>query len=100
MADVRIAPVVTPAMPRVPAPPRVGGEGPGGFADALGRALVQVNDLQVRAQSAAAALASGQAVSTADTVVAVEKANIAFQFALQIRNKLLESYQDVMRMQV
>jgi flagellar hook-basal body complex protein FliE len=32
--------------------------------------------------------------------VAIEKANISFQFALQIRNKLLEAYQEIMRMPV
>jgi flagellar hook-basal body complex protein FliE len=99
MADLRVdstgftplvAPTVSPAAPR----------GATGFGGALGRALDAVSDLQLEAQDAAAALASGQPVDTAQTVLAIQKADIAFQFALQIRNKLLDAYTEVMRMQV
>lgn len=70
-----------------------------GFGATLGRALADVNRLQADAQAAATALAAGEG-SLAETVVAVQKADIAFQLTLQIRNKLLEAYQEVMRMQV
>jgi flagellar hook-basal body complex protein FliE len=59
-----------------------------------------VADLQTHAQEAAVALASGQPVDMAQTLVTLEKANISLQFALQVRNKLLEAYQDVMRIPV
>lgn len=71
-----------------------------GFGETLGRAMAGVNALQLDADTAAVSLASGQSVDTAKTLVTIEKANIAFQFAMQVRNKLLEAYQEVMRMQV
>jgi flagellar hook-basal body complex protein FliE len=85
-----------PTMPRVPAAD--GGAEP--FGTTLGRAVRGVNDLQAQAQDATVALASGQPVDMAQTLVTIEKANISLQFALQIRNKLLEAYQDVMRIPV
>jgi flagellar hook-basal body complex protein FliE len=45
-------------------------------------------------------VAAGKHVDTAQAVAQIEKANIAFTFALSIRNKLLEAYQEVMRMPV
>ena len=86
-----------PTMPRLPA---TDGGAADGFGTTLGRAIKGVNDLQVQAQDATAALAAGQPVDMAQTLVTVEKANISLQFALQIRNKLLEAYQDVMRIPV
>ena len=73
---------------------------PSGFGDALGRALADVNALQLDAEAATRALASGKAPDMTEAVVTMEKASIAFQFSLQIRNKLLEAYQDIMRMPV
>jgi flagellar hook-basal body complex protein FliE len=70
------------------------------FGTALARAIADVDSLQSQAQEAAGALAAGQAEDTAQSVAMIEKANISFQFALQIRNKLLEAYQEVMRMPV
>ncbi len=101
MADFRIGAITPPALAlpgkTAAAAPASGG---GGFGEALTKALGEVNELQLDARDAATAVASGRAVDTAQTVVAVEKASIALQFALQVRNKLLESYQELMRMQV
>jgi flagellar hook-basal body complex protein FliE len=100
MSDIRIAPTtlspaVTPSAPSLA--PRGGGEG---FSEALTRAVSTVNDLQLEARDAALAVASGSAVDSAQAFVAIEKANVSFQFAVQVRNKLLEAYQEIMRMTV
>ena len=71
-----------------------------GFGATLGRALSDANSLQLKAQEATVQLAAGRAGDTAETLATIEKANISFQFALQIRNKLLEAYQDIMRMPI
>jgi flagellar hook-basal body complex protein FliE len=89
-------PISWPTMPR-PAAVEGGAET---FGAALGRAVSGVTDMQAQAQEAAVALASGQPVDMAQTLVTIEKANISLQFALQVRNKLLEAYQDVMRIPV
>jgi flagellar hook-basal body complex protein FliE len=100
MADFAIGPVTAGAVTPAPSTPRVGGSSDTGFGATLGGMLGEVNDLQLKAQEASVALAADRNVDTAQALVAIEKANISFQFALQIRNKLLEAYQEVMRMQV
>jgi flagellar hook-basal body complex protein FliE len=80
-----------------PAPTAATGDG---FGEALGRALADVNATQLRGEAAALALAEGRTVDTAAALVTIEKANLTFQFALQIRNKLLEAYQELMRLPV
>ena len=88
---------ITPPVAPAPIPTRGGADG---FTDTLKNAVTQVNDQQLAARDAAVAMASGGGVDSAQALVTIEKANISFQFALQIRNKLLEAYQEVMRMQV
>ena len=99
MATMGIAPIVAPALP---APPSgiSAGRGGEGFTETLKNAVAAVNDMQIEARDASIAVASGTAVDSAQAIVAIEKANVSFQFALQIRNKLLEAYQEVMRMSV
>jgi flagellar hook-basal body complex protein FliE len=45
-------------------------------------------------------LATGQDVSLVDTVLAMERTSLSFSLAMQVRNKVVEAYQDVMRMQM
>jgi flagellar hook-basal body complex protein FliE len=82
--------------PEIPGP-AAAVKGPG-FGEALRGALDQVNQLQQAADQATQGFALGQTQDVAGTMIAIEKANLAFQFTLQIRNKLLEAYQEVMRM--
>jgi flagellar hook-basal body complex protein FliE len=56
--------------------------------------------LQGEALNATTQIAAGQSIDTAQAVAKIEMASIAFSFALSIRNKLLEAYQEVMRMPV
>ncbi len=70
------------------------------FGEMLGHALDQVNALQVEADQTATKIATGQPVDMAKAVVTLEKASISLDFAIQVRNKLLEAYQEIMRMQV
>ena len=95
IASVSMAPIAATATARVPGP-----TSSGGFGESLSRSLEAVNSLQLQAQAAASSLAGGQPVDMAQTLVTVEKANISLQFALQIRNKLVEAYQEIMRLQV
>ena len=99
MADIRIAPITAPIAPTV-APASLPTRGGDGFGEALSRAVASVNDLQLDARDATISMASGTGGDSAQALVTIEKANVSFQFALQIRNKLLEAYQEVMRMSV
>lgn len=71
-----------------------------GFSDILGQAVNQVNQLQIQANRAAEGLAAGQVEDLAGVMITTEKAKLAMELTLQIRNKLLEAYQEIMRMQV
>jgi flagellar hook-basal body complex protein FliE len=76
------------------------GPASGGFESALGRFVSEVNSKQVEAKEAVAGLLNGQQVSLHQAVIAMEEASVSFQLMVEVRNKLLESYQELMRMQV
>jgi flagellar hook-basal body complex protein FliE len=59
-----------------------------------------VNAKQTASAEAASALLGGQNISLHQAVIAMEEASISFQLMVEVRNKLLESYQELMRMQV
>ncbi len=71
-----------------------------GFGETLRQALGQVNELQRAADTATQDFSLGRTRDVASTLITIEKANLGFQLALQIRNKLLEAYQEIMRTSV
>jgi flagellar hook-basal body complex protein FliE len=72
-------------------------DGAGKFFSEL---VSKVNDIQVQSDKSIQGLASGENKNLHEVMIAVEKASISFQFMTQVRNKALEAYQEVMRMQV
>ena len=61
--------------------------------------MEEVNQLQKEADKAIEALATGETKDIAQTMIAIEKANVSFQLMTQVRNRLVEAYQEVLRMQ-
>lgn len=77
------------------------GNGPaGGFADALKSALDGVNSTQQNADNVTAAYERGEVTDVAKVMLARQEAGVAFEATLQVRNRLLSAYQDIMRMGV
>jgi flagellar hook-basal body complex protein FliE len=72
----------------------------GGFADLLGKAIGQLQSVSDNADAKVNAMASGQDVELHDVMLAVETESIAMTLATTIRNKAVEAYQEVFRMQV
>ena len=70
------------------------------FMDFLNDAIKDANNLQVEAEQLNQAFATGMNDNLHQVMIASEKADIALQFTIQIRSKLLEAYQEIMRMQV
>lgn len=70
------------------------------FGEFLSDALNNVNQLQNEARQASMNLAAGKVEDIAEVTIAAEKATIALQLTMQVRNKAVEAYQEVMRMQV
>lgn len=72
-------------------------EGAGKFFSEL---ISKVNDMQIQSEQSIQALASGENKNLHEVMISVEKASISFQFMSSVRNKAIEAYQEVMRMQV
>lgn len=76
------------------------GTAPGGFTEALNSALQQVNGLQTQAGEAAASFERGETTDIAAVMLAKQQASVSFEATLQVRNKLLSAYKDIMSMPV
>ncbi|HQL89622.1 MAG TPA: flagellar hook-basal body complex protein FliE [Syntrophales bacterium] len=92
----------------VPAPapqaPKPAGGAPGktqgSFGDMLKQAVTEINRLQNNADQAITNVQLGRSGSIHEAMIALEKADLSFRAMMQVRNKILEAYQEVMRMQV
>ncbi|MFB0613806.1 flagellar hook-basal body complex protein FliE [Aurantiacibacter poecillastricola] len=72
----------------------------GGFADTLRSTLDQVNEVQARSGAITAAYERGEVTDVAQVMMARQESSVAFEATLQVRNKLLSAYQEIMRMGV
>ena len=99
---------MTPQLPEAPKIaftnqlPGLGGvtSGGGAFSDTLNRLVSEVGVKQAAASDAVGGLLSGQAVPLHQAMIAMEESSVSFQLMVEVRNKLLESYQELMRMQI
>ena len=69
------------------------------FGKVLKQSLSEVNQLQNQADHAIDALATGHNTDIHETMIAMEKADVAFRLLMQIRNKVISAYETIMRMQ-
>jgi flagellar hook-basal body complex protein FliE len=70
------------------------------FANVIGQLVNEVGDKQAAAGENVSALLGGQNVSLHQAMISMEEASVSFQIMVEVRNKLLESYQELMRMQI
>ena len=70
-------------------------ENPGAFRDMLVDSIQQVNQMQQQADQAVEQLFTGGDVNPAEVLTAVQKADLAFRMVMQVRNKLVQAYQEV-----
>ena len=71
-----------------------------GFGDVLNQFVSEVNDKQIASGQAVNDLLSGKEIPLHQAMIAMQEAGVAFQLMVEVRNKLLEGYQELMRMQV
>ncbi|MCW2956690.1 MAG: flagellar hook-basal body protein FliE [Thermoleophilia bacterium] len=76
-----------------------GGDG-GGFAGILKGKLAELNASQKDSAAATQSIATGTVDDVAQTMMRIEQASVSMQMATQVRNKVLEAYQEVLRMQM
>ena len=70
------------------------------FTELVGSALDEVNALKKSSAASAAAYESGVDIPLSDVMVNMQKASLAFEATLQVRNKVLKAYEDIMNMPV
>jgi flagellar hook-basal body complex protein FliE len=85
--------------PALPATETGAAAAPAPFADLLTDAVGQVNQLEDQARTAIDGLMTGSGVDVHQAMIATEKASMAFELALAVRNKAVQAYQTVMGMQ-
>jgi flagellar hook-basal body complex protein FliE len=70
------------------------------FGEALGLAMENLNDVHLEAKSKVEDFASGKNINVSDVMVTLEKASLALDLSVQVRNRLLDAYNELNRMQV
>ena len=76
------------------------GGGAGSFGKVLGEAVARTEALQDKAQAMTKSLATGETKSLHEVMISMTEAELSFKMMMEVRNRLLEAYQEVMRMQV
>ncbi|MDD0974567.1 flagellar hook-basal body complex protein FliE [Pseudomonas fontis] len=98
MLDMRAMQMDAMSMPKAASAPELGSSS---FADMLGQAVNKVNDTQQASSQLATAFEVGKSgVDLTDVMIASQKASVSFQALTQVRNKLVQAYQDIMQMPV
>ncbi len=71
-----------------------------GFGEVLKDAISTVNELQKQSDQEIQKLMAGESQDLHTTVIAMQKADLSFQMMMQVRNKIVQAYQEIMRTQV
>jgi flagellar hook-basal body complex protein FliE len=83
----------------IPARPKAAEPGTS-FSAILGNAIQEVNDLQAQAGQETQKVMTGEITDIHSAMIAVQKADVSFQMMMQVRNKIVSAYQEIMKMQV
>ena len=76
------------------------GDDKSSFAGILNKALNELNNSQLKAQQAALGLVTGDIEDIHQVTIAVTEAKLAMQLAVEVRNRAIEAYQEIYRMQI
>jgi flagellar hook-basal body complex protein FliE len=76
------------------------GAAPGDFGTWLSQSLSRTNQQLVRADQGLQQLAAGETENLHQVMIALEEARVGVQLLVQVRNRLLEAYQEILRLQV
>ncbi|MBU6154111.1 MAG: flagellar hook-basal body complex protein FliE [Bdellovibrionales bacterium] len=72
----------------------------GGFLETLSKTLEEVNEEQVKADQSIKDIVAGKSKNIHETMLQIQKAELSLKTMMQVRNKILEAYKEIMRMQV
>ncbi len=99
MGDLKIQEMVLPPLERGVGGKKVSHDPISDFKKILNRSVRETNDLFTQADQATQAMAFGQK-DVHQAMIALEQANLAFRLMIQVRNKIISAYEEIMRMQV
>lgn len=71
-----------------------------GFKETLNKLADQFGSIQANSNSATESVVAGNTIDSHDVMIAAQEANLAFELILEVRNKLIEAYQEIIRMQI
>lgn len=91
---------ISPLAPKIGAPDSLPGTQPASFSSVFEQMIEGVHNKQMEAQSATRDVLMGQNDQLHTSVIAMQEAGVAFQLMVEVRNKLVDSYQELMRMPV
>jgi flagellar hook-basal body complex protein FliE len=86
--------------PAAPGPAQADATEGASFSDMLKDSIAEVNHLKLEADQATEDLAMGRTDDIQGTILAVEKASVSFKMMMEVRNKIISAYKDVMNTQV
>jgi flagellar hook-basal body complex protein FliE len=96
--------IIGPLNPKLQVPevraPQSQEKGGAAFGEILKDAIDTVNELQKQSDHEIQKIMTGESQDLLTTVIAMQKADLSFQMMMQVRNKIVQAYQEVMRMQV
>jgi len=72
----------------------------GGFLETLTKSMEEVNDEQLKADQSIKDIVAGKSKNIHETMLQIQKAELSLKTMMQVRNKILEAYKEIMRMQV
>ncbi len=93
VSSIRILPA------EIPAPRAGAGADPGKFLDVLQHSMDEVETAQGDAQQQVAQMLNGKGSDLHSAMIAIEKADLSFQLMMQVRNKIVQAYQQIANMQ-
>jgi flagellar hook-basal body complex protein FliE len=95
-----IVPVSSIALPDAAGPAAAGVSSGGAFQDVLNGAIQRVESLQTNASTAVQNFLSGEGGELHTAILASQRADLGFDMFLQVRNKVVGAYQEIMKMQM
>ena len=100
MKTLPTSPVISPGSAVNPKATQAQRTGESSFLNAMKQTLDSVNQNQAAAEDQIEALATGRVKDLHQTMIAIEKADVSFRLLAEIRNKVIDAYREIMRMQI
>jgi flagellar hook-basal body complex protein FliE len=91
---------LSPLLPKAPGTGAGGAASGPDFGSALKQAVGALGELGAKADASSLSLAKGDPIDVHEVMLQTEQASLGFNMALQVRNKLVDAYQEIMRMSV